>query len=356
MKKGKVVLTASLTALLGLGFASAANVNASSVSDADTVSNWVAKIPSQIGPLNSNGTYTVEEGDTIWAIGMHFNVKPSVIESVNGITDPYTLQIGTVLKIEITDNGNKAVLTVENNGSSSSTELNNNDKLDQSLPFGKDVTTNNTTSSNGTESTVNSTESSTTGSVNKSGISTSITSGKTTNNTTNANSTVSNKTTNNNTSANSNVSSKTTNNVNTNSATNSNSNANSSSVVNSNTNTNSNSKIATNENLPSQDVIEILAYVNAYNGPSNVSSQDIMFLNNAIGQGTSDSTGLMTINGNTISVKFPTQTVTYNINDLVNKYYSTPAQKQTINNLVNAAKQNGASAISGMSAMRSDIK
>lgn len=67
----------------------------------------------------------------------------------------------------------------------------------------------------------------------------------------------------------------------------------------------------------------MLAYVNAYNGPSNVSSQDIMFLNNVIGQVTSDSTGIITINGNTISVKFLTQTVIYNINDLVNKYYST---------------------------------
>lgn len=77
--------------LVGISVLSLApyTVNASEV--------WHAKTPSEIGALNQDGTYTVREGDTIWAIGVHFNIKPQLIEEVNHVSDPYLLQIGTIL-------------------------------------------------------------------------------------------------------------------------------------------------------------------------------------------------------------------------------------------------------------------
>lgn len=291
MKKSNLILVSSLATLLGIGLVS--NVNADNV--------WHAKTPSEIGNLNSDGTYTVREGDTIWAIGMRFNVKPDVIETINKINDPYTLQIGTILKINVEDHGNKAVLSVDNGQETTQATLNNSDKIDKNKSFGEKVTPNEASKAQkeknfNSASSVKVTE-------------------KQNNNTTNESRKI---------------------------ATSSNSTATNSSSLQNQVNSN----VATNDKLPSQDVIEMLAYVNAYNGSSNVASQDIMFLDGAIGQGTSDSTGIMTMNGNTISVKFPTETITYNINDLVNEYYSTPAQQQTINNLVNIAKQNGANATS----------
>ena len=74
---------------------------------------WVANKPNQIASLNSNGTYTVRSGDTIWAIGMHYNIKPSVIEDVNKISNPYDLQIGTILQLQISKKTDKAVLFVK---------------------------------------------------------------------------------------------------------------------------------------------------------------------------------------------------------------------------------------------------
>ncbi|MGX5378031.1 hypothetical protein ACWCL1_07305 [Ligilactobacillus sp. LYQ135] len=53
MKKSNLILVSSLATLLGIGLVS--NVNADSV--------WHAKTPSEIGNLNSDGTYTVREGD-----------------------------------------------------------------------------------------------------------------------------------------------------------------------------------------------------------------------------------------------------------------------------------------------------
>ena len=38
---------------------------------------------------------------------MHFNIKPAVI---NNITDPY--QIGTILKLNVSNSGNSATMTI----------------------------------------------------------------------------------------------------------------------------------------------------------------------------------------------------------------------------------------------------
>ena len=102
--------------------------------------NWTANTPSEIAQLNKNGTYTVRQGDTIWAIGMHYNIKPQVIEQMNGINNPYALQIGTILNLHIYDHGKKADLTITNtNGVAVKRKLTNKDKLNKHKPFGESI-------------------------------------------------------------------------------------------------------------------------------------------------------------------------------------------------------------------------
>ena len=104
--------------------------------------NWTANTPSEIAQLNKNGTYTVRQGDTIWAIGMHYNIKPQVIEQMNGINNPYALQIGTILNLHIYDHGKKADLTITNtNGVAVKRKLTNKDKLDKHKAFGQSIKT-----------------------------------------------------------------------------------------------------------------------------------------------------------------------------------------------------------------------
>lgn len=103
-------------------------------------SSWKANTPSEIASLNKNGTYTVRSGDTVWAIGMHYNIKPSTIEEMNGINNPYELQIGTVLNLHIYDHGKKAKFTVTNpQGETTKQTLTNKDKLDKEKSFGQKV-------------------------------------------------------------------------------------------------------------------------------------------------------------------------------------------------------------------------
>lgn len=129
MKKSTVLTLAGLSVGVGL-------LSVSGTAKADV---WRAKTPDQIGALRSaDGTYTVQEGDTIWAIGVHFNVKPAVIEKVNDITNPYDLQIGTVLKIKVDEAGNTGTLQViKPNGDTKTYALSPKDKIDQSKKFGE---------------------------------------------------------------------------------------------------------------------------------------------------------------------------------------------------------------------------
>lgn len=83
-----VISTIAFSSLaLGLMITQPHNVAAKTVANVT----WVANQPSAIASLNSDGTYTVRSGDTIWAIGIHYNIKPSVIEDVNQINNPYDL-------------------------------------------------------------------------------------------------------------------------------------------------------------------------------------------------------------------------------------------------------------------------
>lgn len=131
MKKSKVFVNSLILGTLLMSGASTSAIMASS---------WRAHTPSEIAALNKNGTYTVRSGDTVWAIGMHYNIKPSIIEKVNGINNPYELQIGTVLQLHIYDHGKKAELTVTNtNGVAVKKTLTAKDKLDKDKSFGQSV-------------------------------------------------------------------------------------------------------------------------------------------------------------------------------------------------------------------------
>lgn len=130
MKKSTVITMATV----GLGLGGAALL--SGTADAST---WVAKTPNEIGSLNANGTYTVQQGDTIWAIGVHFNIKPHIIEEVNGITNPYHLQIGTVLKLHVDKEKDTATIEATTPSGTRSVALKQSDKLVPSKKFGEDV-------------------------------------------------------------------------------------------------------------------------------------------------------------------------------------------------------------------------
>lgn len=154
MKKAMMVTLSSLSCGLGLLGISGMALADGVPTEAAPQQQWVAKTPNQIGALNANGTYTVQAGDTIWAIGVHFNVKPSVIEQVNNITNPYDLRIGTVLKIRIDQANDQATIeATAPDGSSHSVTLQPKDKLNPNKKFGEDVTNNATTAVQPTPST-----------------------------------------------------------------------------------------------------------------------------------------------------------------------------------------------------------
>lgn len=122
-------------------------------------------------------------------------------------------------------------------------------------------------------------------------------------------------------------------------------------AVDNNNNHGSNGKTDANSNssattaLPSGNVLAMLAYVKAYN-LEGVATQ-LLYTNtdgNAyiIGQGTSDLTAVITINGNNVTIKIDGTTTTYSASALVNEYYSTATEKAYINKLISTAAQNDA--------------
>lgn len=288
MKK-KVILTTSLATILG------ATLVPLGIHADNVVNNWVAKTPSEIGSLNSDGTYTVQSGDTIWAIGMHFNIQPSVIENLNGVNNPYDLQIGTILKLNVRDNGNKAVLSVDNGKQTSQVTLNSSDKLDPNKAFGEKVT------SKEAKEYVSSQQS----------VGSNMTSSKL--------NTAKNKVTSQNKAKNS--------------SSLVNININHDNIVKGSSNTNSKMQVSSN-------VIDMLAYVKAYGGPNNIAPSDLLINGNVIGQGTADSTGQITISGNNVTLTIKETSNTYNINNLIKEYYNSASQKQVINNLIKQGIQN----------------
>lgn len=108
-----------------------------------------------------------------------------------------------------------------------------------------------------------------------------------------------------------------------------------------NSSANSNSSIqSTQQNNVPASVIYMLAYIKAYRGPNNIAIPDLLVSGNVIGQGTDDSTASLAITGNHVSLTIERQPSTYNINDLINEYYKTPQQKQTVHYLIDQGIKN----------------
>lgn len=250
---------------------------------------WHANSPNEIGTLNQDGTYTVKKGDTIWAIGVHFNIKPNVIEEVNHVNRPNLLQIGTILRLHIDKNNNQAQIeAITPDGSKYTKKLNNNDKIIKHKKFGTNV-----------EQNIN-------------------------------NKAVSNNTVNN--------SPKETSPAQDNSQP-------SQRVNNANNNNTNNSNIS-NEQLAMAAYYKLYkdyANNNAFYNQHFYVNQDA---NNkyTVGQGFSDSTFTFTINGNTINYvgggngTTPSEKGTFNRQDVINNYYSTHEQKAHVNNAIQNAQ------------------
>lgn len=232
---------------------------------------WHANTPSQIGKLNQDGTYTVKEGDTIWAIGVHFNIKPKVIEEVNHVSDPYLLKVGTVLKLHIDANdSNKATIEVtEPNGQKHEKALNQKDKIVEHKKFGENVA-NDITKDNG--------------------------------------------------------------------------------KTQAKENTSANQTKETNNQNVSNEQLAMASYEAWYGkggGQAPMNAKSLYFSKDkdkantySVGSGTADSTVTFTINGNTITYcgggngTTPSQKGTLNRQEVINKYFSTKAQKDLVNKAI----------------------
>jgi LysM repeat protein len=58
----------------------------------------VGTFPVNSAPVNGT-TYTVQAGDNLFRIALHFGVNLSKLASVNGISDPSRIYVGQVLNI-----------------------------------------------------------------------------------------------------------------------------------------------------------------------------------------------------------------------------------------------------------------
>lgn len=132
LQNKKMLVTTTIASALLVPLMATSHVHAAS---------WHATTPAMITKLNNDGTYTVKSGDTLWAIGMHYNIKPSVIAAANGIINPNNLQVGTVLLRLSNVNHNHAILTIKKDNNISQQYLTNNDKINPSQSFNKAVTT-----------------------------------------------------------------------------------------------------------------------------------------------------------------------------------------------------------------------
>ncbi len=131
LQNKKMLVTTTIASALLVPLIATSHVHAAS---------WHATTPAMITKLNNDGTYTVKSGDTLWAIGMHYNIKPSVIAAANGIINPNSLQVRTIIKLSNV-NHNHAILTIKKGNTISQQYLTNNDKINPSQSFNKAVTT-----------------------------------------------------------------------------------------------------------------------------------------------------------------------------------------------------------------------
>ena len=100
------------------------------------------------------------------------------------------------------------------------------------------------------------------------------------------------------------------------------------------------------------NLIDFLAYMQVW-GKGDFTGQNVEIMGNVVSGGTADTTGIITLNGNEVTVKnaqpncggsqgcqpSTSHTWTFNADELLSKYYSTASQKQAVNNYINLANQ-----------------
>ena len=90
--------------------------------------------PSALAPsAEPERSYKVERGDTLYEIGVRFEVSPSDIQRYNGISNPSLLRAGQLLKIP-------AVGPLESNGARVSPSMSGDEKQDNKPPRMVDIT------------------------------------------------------------------------------------------------------------------------------------------------------------------------------------------------------------------------
>ena len=100
------------------------------------------------------------------------------------------------------------------------------------------------------------------------------------------------------------------------------------------------------------NLIDFLAYMQVW-GKGDFTGQNVEIMGNVVSGGTADTTGIITLTGNKVTVKNAQpncggsqgcqpstgHTWTFNADELLSKYYSTANQKQAVNNWINRANQ-----------------
>ncbi|MBO0467493.1 MucBP domain-containing protein [Enterococcus plantarum] len=125
-KKSWVIKGMLFSTLLVSGFAIQTNVYAD---------NWTANNPESIQIESGATSYTLKNGDTLWAISQVTNIKVETLAKINNIDlnsgEQYSLEVGRVIYFD----GNH--ITVKDKGGNIIADkvLDDNDKVDSSKPF-----------------------------------------------------------------------------------------------------------------------------------------------------------------------------------------------------------------------------
>jgi hypothetical protein len=85
-------------AVVSTGMVGSHAVAATTTTSAGTATVVAGTFPVNSAPVNAT-TYTVQAGDNLFRIALHFGVKLSQLAAVNGISDPSRIYVGQVLNI-----------------------------------------------------------------------------------------------------------------------------------------------------------------------------------------------------------------------------------------------------------------
>lgn len=97
--------------------------------------NWTANNPESIQIENGATSYTLKNGDTLWAVSQVTNIKVEILAEINNINlnsgEQYNLEIGRVIYFD----GNHITILNKDGNIVADKVLNDNDKVDSSKPF-----------------------------------------------------------------------------------------------------------------------------------------------------------------------------------------------------------------------------